>query len=62
MRDLHLNSEFVQPPVNCPLLIRVGEQLVKAWRENWESSKDAEMEFVVEGGEKVRGKFPWTYP
>lgn len=58
----HLNSKDVQPPVNCPLLIEVEGKLVRAHRENWELSKESEMEFILPNGDKLVGRYRWTYP
>ena len=58
----HLNSEYVQPPVDCPLLIEVEGKLVRAHRECWEVSKDSEMEFILPNGDKLVGRYRWTYP
>ena len=59
---MHLNSEFVQPPVDCPLLIEVDGSLVPAIRLEWEVSKDAEMRFTLQDGSEVSGRYRWTYP
>ena len=58
----HLNSKYVQPPVDCPLLIEVEGKLIRAHRENWELSKETEMEFILPNGDKLVGKYRWTYP
>lgn len=58
----HLNSKYVQPPVDCPLLIEVEGKLIRAHRENWELSKESEMEFILPNGGKLVGRYRWTYP
>ena len=57
---MYLNSEYVQPPVDCPLLIEVEGSLVPAIRREWEVSKDAEMRFTLQDGSEISGR--WTYP
>lgn len=59
---MHLNSEYVQPPVDCPLLIEVEGSLVHAVRREWEVSKDAEMNFILKDGSEISGRYRWTYP
>lgn len=59
---MHLNSEYVQPPVDCPLLIEVEGSLVPAIRREWEVSKDAEMRFTLQDGSEISGRYRWTYP
>ncbi len=41
--------------LGVPVLLRVR-------RENWERSKDATPTYVDEFGNKITGKFEWTYP
>lgn len=52
----------MQPPVDCPLLIEVEGKLIRAHRENWELSKESEMEFILPDGGKLVGRYRWTYP
>lgn len=60
---VHLNSESLLPPVDCPLLIRIPTgALVKAQRDEWLSKKDGEIAYRLYDNSIVRGRFRWTYP
>lgn len=59
---MHLNHESQLPPVNCPLLIKVGDELLKAHRPTFVESKGNELTYVLEDGSTLSGNFPWTYP
>lgn len=60
----HLNPAGQLPPVRCPLLIEVEPgQLRRAQRMSFVRTRDAELEFCLEGSaERVTGRFRWTYP
>lgn len=57
----HLNSETNLPPVNCPLMIAVGDYLLPAVRPSFVERRGNALVYLVEGRE-VSGQFRWTYP
>ena len=61
--DLKLNPPELLPPVGCPLLIQVeGARIVRASRTSHIADKSRQMEYLMEDGEVLRGRFWWTYP
>ena len=51
------------PPVGCPLLIKMPyDRVEKATRTGHLENRSQEMEYLLESGETVRGRFLWTYP
>ena len=50
------------PPVDCPLLIAVGDILLPVRRTTFVESKDRQMEYQLPTGEKIIGRYQWTYP
>lgn len=60
---MHWNSEFTLPPVDCPLLILMGEEAVRVKRPTFVETRSDELVFIREDtSEKVFGRFRWTYP
>ena len=61
--DTHLNGQDVLPPVDCPLLIALAPgKLVRAERTGHVESRNHDMEYRVSDGNKIMGRFRWTYP
>jgi len=61
--DLKLNPPEMLPPVGCPLLIQVEEaRVVRASRTSYIADKSRQMEYLLESGETLLGRFWWTYP
>lgn len=63
---MHLNSSGTLPPVDCPLLIEVFGQILRARRVAHASNKDDDLDYIVElpygAQEVISGRFAWTYP
>lgn len=57
-----LNRADHLPPVRCPLVIGVGDMLLKVERTGFIADKNRAMEYVTEDGQKILGRFEWTYP
>ena len=60
--EVHLNAADKLPPVDCPLLIELDGDLVRAERTGIIENKSADMEYRLVTGETIRGRFRWTYP
>ena len=58
---MKLNPADRLPPVNCPLLVKVNGQLIRAERNTHIETRDREMTYTTQSGEIV-GRFEWTYP
>ncbi len=59
--ELHLNPASQLPPVDCPLLISVQGQLLRASRPTFAERKGDDLEYELTGGGMITGRFPWTY-
>jgi len=59
---VHLNPASELPPVNCPLIIEVDGELVRAERTGFVEQRDRQMEYQLQSGEKIVGRYRWTYP
>lgn len=60
---MHWNSASVLPPVDCPLVIKLNEEVVAVRRPTFVECKGDALVFIREdSGEKIVGRFPWTYP
>lgn len=63
---MHLNPASTLPPVDCPLLIQVCGQLLRAKRVNFVESKDHALDYLVDlpygSQEVISGRYEWTYP
>lgn len=57
-----VNSSCVLPPVDCPLMIEVGSVLMPARRTGFIPRKSDEMEYLLDNGERITGRYRWTYP
>lgn len=58
----HLNAASLLPPVACPLLIEVDGRLRRAERTGIIANKADGMEYRLDDGSLIYGRFPWTYP
>lgn len=61
---LHLNpaDSGAMPPVGSPLIIEIQPGvLIKASRLKHAEHKDAQLQYDLEGGGYVVGRFPWTH-
>lgn len=59
---LHLNPAAQLPPVDCPLVIGVGDTLLRVSRTGYIQDRSRLMEYVTEDGNPILGRFDWTYP
>lgn len=60
---MHLNPAEQLPPVDCPLLIETEPGLlVQAVRTTFVERKGREMEYRLNDGTTVLGRYRWTYP
>lgn len=60
---MHLNPAEQLPPVDCPLLIETEPGLlVQATRTTFVERKGREMEYRLNDGTTVLGRYRWTYP
>lgn len=60
--EIHLNPPDRLAPVGCPLMVEVEGKLVRAIRTGYIESRDRLMEYLTCSGEKILGRFRWTYP
>lgn len=58
---MKLNLPELLPPVECPLLILVDGELIRAERTSHIETRDRAMTYRTADGEIV-GRFQWTYP
>lgn len=60
----HFNSPDSRrlPPVECPLLIRVKGQVLRASRIHHIERPDDDMDYITDDGTLLVGRFWWTYP
>lgn len=61
MTDVHLNHESILPPVDCPLVILVDGELVKAIRPTYVEEKGDSLTYVLSDGSTLEGRYAWTY-
>ena len=61
--DTHLNSADILPPVACPIVIDIpGAGLKRAERIGYVYHRGDQMEYLLDDGSKINGRFRWTYP
>lgn len=62
-RALHFNSPSSLPPVGCPLLIRLpcGAAL-HVERTGYLQDRNGQMEYRLQDGRLIVGRYEWTYP
>lgn len=59
----HLNSADKLPPVDCPLLIEIQPyRLAAASRTSFITTRDRQMEYRLQDGTIITGRYRWTYP
>ncbi len=62
-QGLHLNTPEKLAPVDCPLLIEIRPgDLVAATRTSFITNRDRQMEYRLEDGSVITGRYRWTYP
>jgi len=60
---IHLNSPEHLPPVNCPIVIALPcGKIMKAERTSFIADRSRDMEYRLESGETIKGRYRWTYP
>lgn len=59
---VHLNPADHLPPVACPIVIEVDGELLRAERTGFIEQRDSSMEYGLQSGEKILGRYKWTYP
>lgn len=59
---MHFNPADDLPPVDCPLLLNIEGKLRRAERVCYIQSRGDSMEYRLDDGQIVMGRFPWTYP
>lgn len=62
MERPHLNPADLLPPVSCPLLIEVDGAVLRAERTGIIPNKQDGMEYRLDDGALIYGRYPWTYP
>lgn len=63
LEDTVWNPPERLPPVGCPLLIQIPYgRIERAVRTGYLENRSQQMEYELESGEVVRGRFLWTYP
>ena len=50
------------PPVDCPLLIQSPAGTVRAERTSHLQDKAGQMEYRLDDGSIITGRYAWTYP
>ena len=60
--SIFLNNSGSLPPVDCPLLIQVGDVLMPAVRTGIIPKKSASMEYRLKNGNLIHSRYRWTYP
>lgn len=61
---VHTNDPGVLPPVACPILIAVNADnvMIRAERISHLRDRSGDMDYRLENGEVIVGRFRWTYP
>lgn len=57
-----LNSKTSLPPVNCLILIELPGALVPATRTGFIRNRCDAMEYRLTNGDRITGRYRWTYP
>lgn len=64
--DYEWNNPSLLPPVDCPLVINLGQaydwDIAHCERISHLRSRDGEMDYRLSTGQTIRGRFPWSYP
>lgn len=56
------NRPEVLPPVDCPLVLRLGSVAVRAERVSYLRDRSGEMDYRLSDGSIIRGRYQWSYP
>ena len=56
------NRPEVLPPVDCPLVLRLGSVAVRAERVSYLRDRNGEMDYRLSDGSAITGRFEWSYP
>lgn len=56
------NRPEVLPPVDCPLVLRLGSVAVRAERVSYLRDRAGEMDYRLSDGSVITGRFEWSYP
>jgi hypothetical protein len=60
---IHLNQPEHLPPVNCPIVVQLPcGTITKAERTSFIADRSRDMEYKLESGETIKGRYRWTYP
>lgn len=62
--SIHFNDADSRtlPPVDCPLLIRVEGEVLRASRVSHIEQPGDDMDYRTDSGQLLVGRFDWTYP
>ena len=58
----HFNPPEMLAPVGCKLALAGVDEVFFAVRTGHIESKDREMEYIIEDGSFIYGRYWWTYP
>jgi hypothetical protein len=50
------------PPVACPLVLNIQGATVRGQRISHLSNRAGKMDYRLESGDIIKGRFPWSYP
>lgn len=59
---LHLNRPEQLAPVGCWLLLDVNGKLVYGRRTSYVEKRNRQLEYELQDGTFINGRFPWTAP
>ena len=58
---MHLNTSSQLPPTHTPLLLLIDGEYVEAMRLTYIQNRDDQIEYYLECGKKIFGRYKWTY-
>lgn len=59
----HFNSPSTLPPVGCPLLLRLPcGAVLQAERTGYLQDRGGQMEYRLQDGRVISGRYEWTFP
>ena len=61
-QKIHLNPADHLPPVRCPVVIQVDGDLLRAERTGFIEQRDRSMEYELQDGSRILGRYRWTFP
>lgn len=56
------NRPEVLPPVDCPLVLRLGSLAVRAERVSYLRDRAGDMDYRLSDGSVISGRYHWSYP